>query len=63
MDLSLEVLGGRGASIARLFCGHFADTESFTGEGVGLTLGSDMTGNDLLLLLNRIELASFSIAR
>jgi hypothetical protein len=39
VDLNLDVLCGHGASIARLFCGHFADTESFTDEGVGRALG------------------------
>jgi hypothetical protein len=39
MDLSLDILGGHGAAIARLFCGHFADTESFIDEGVGRALG------------------------
>jgi hypothetical protein len=31
MDLSLDILAVHGAVIARLFCGHFADTESFVG--------------------------------
>jgi hypothetical protein len=31
LDLNLDFLGGHGVFIARLFCGHFADTESFAG--------------------------------
>jgi hypothetical protein len=30
---------GHGAAIARLFCGHYAATESFAYEGVGRALG------------------------
>jgi hypothetical protein len=37
MDMDLQA--GHGADIPRPFRGHFADTESFAGEGVGLTLG------------------------
>jgi hypothetical protein len=42
---------GHGAGIPRSLRDHFADTEHFAGEGVGLALGLNMTGNVFLLLL------------
>ena len=39
LDMDMDLQAGHGADIPRPFRGHFADTESFAGEGVGRALG------------------------
>ena len=39
LDMDMDLQAGHGADIPRPFRSHFADTESFAGEGVGRALG------------------------
>jgi hypothetical protein len=50
LDMDGDSQAGQGADIPRSLRDHFADTEYFAGEGVGLALGLNMTGNVFLLL-------------